>query len=44
MVKDAEIAEILASDYSLEETCRRLIEKANARGGLDNITVILVEI
>lgn len=44
MVKDAEIAEVLASNYSLEDTCHRLIEKANARGGLDNITVILVEI
>lgn len=44
MVRDSEIAEILASQYDPEKTCQRLIDKANARGGLDNITVILIDI
>lgn len=44
MVRDVEIAEVLASQYGLKETCQRLIAKANARGGLDNITVVLIEV
>ncbi len=43
MVPDDEIAEIL-SDGTPEEAVWALIEKANAAGGVDNITVIVVHV
>jgi len=43
MVKDAEIAEILEMPISLEQRAEGLIDAANARGGRDNITVLLVQ-
>ncbi len=44
MLPDESIAAILESvpQRSLEETCDRLVAVANERGGLDNITVVLV--
>ncbi len=42
MLSDREIAAIVRDGSSLDETCRTLIRTANERGGLDNITVILV--
>jgi protein phosphatase len=42
-VTDAEIAE-LASRRSLEQACQELIALANARGGSDNITVVLARV
>jgi serine/threonine protein phosphatase PrpC len=42
MVTDPEIAEILSGDGSLDEKCDQLIDTANAAGGTDNTTVILV--
>src|SRR5215831_7233275 len=33
--------ELVTEDHSLEEACTRLIEKANAAGGNDNVTCIL---
>jgi protein phosphatase len=40
MVKEAQIAEILASSRSLEEAVQTLVADANAAGGRDNITVV----
>ncbi len=41
MVSDAEMEELLASTADLDEACTRLIERANAAGGNDNVTCIL---
>jgi PPM family protein phosphatase len=41
MVSDARIAQILAAEKDLQVACRRLIDEANANGGIDNITVAL---
>jgi serine/threonine protein phosphatase PrpC len=43
MATDAEISEVLAKKQDLDETARTLLALANARGGEDNITVILLE-
>ncbi|HJE86307.1 Stp1/IreP family PP2C-type Ser/Thr phosphatase [Levilactobacillus brevis] len=42
MVTDAEIQQVLLSDHTPAEKCDRLIEMANAAGGLDNITVLII--
>ncbi|MGT2888244.1 Stp1/IreP family PP2C-type Ser/Thr phosphatase [Streptococcus didelphis] len=42
MVSNAEIAEIISKDISLDEKNQALINLANLRGGLDNITIALV--
>jgi PPM family protein phosphatase len=42
MVKDPEIAKILEMPIPLEQRAKGLIDAANARGGRDNITVMLV--
>lgn len=41
MLSDAQIAEILSYNLSLEETTQKLIAEANERGGRDNITVVI---
>lgn len=48
MLSDADIAALLEttlheSDATAAEVCRALVREANARGGEDNITVVLVE-
>ncbi|MGA0572090.1 Stp1/IreP family PP2C-type Ser/Thr phosphatase [Variovorax sp. VNK109] len=43
MVDDAGIAELLVSGASLEELATQLIDKANANGGRDNISVLLAK-
>ena len=40
---EEELADTLASSGSLEEKCQSLIEAARARGGPDNITVVLLQ-
>lgn len=40
-VSDQEIAEIATSTNDLKAACSRLIERANANGGPDNVTVVL---
>ncbi len=40
-VTDEEIAEILTSTHELRAACSRLIERANANGGPDNVTVVM---
>ena len=44
MLSDEEIRSHLVTDESLEDRCAALIEHANARGGVDNITVILLDL
>ncbi len=42
MLSDREIRDRLAGGKSLHETCRALVADANARGGTDNVTVVLL--
>src|SRR5262249_11505186 len=44
MVRDPDIAQTLMMATSLEERAQALVELANARGGRDNITVLLAEV
>ncbi len=44
MLSDQEIHERLVADASLEEICRRMVHDANARGGFDNVTVVLLQV
>jgi serine/threonine protein phosphatase PrpC len=44
MVPDPELASIIAAHDDPQEACRALIERANAAGGVDNITAVLVYI
>lgn len=43
-VTDPDIREITNSTNDLKEACSRLIEKANANGGPDNITVVCAKV
>ncbi|HEL0009787.1 TPA: Stp1/IreP family PP2C-type Ser/Thr phosphatase [Streptococcus equi subsp. zooepidemicus] len=43
MIANEEIVDILCQDISLDEKNQALIDLANQRGGLDNITVALVQ-
>ncbi|KQP12331.1 Stp1/IreP family PP2C-type Ser/Thr phosphatase [Pseudorhodoferax sp. Leaf267] len=43
MVDDASIASIVRAAGSLDDKARQLVDVANARGGRDNITVLLVQ-
>ena len=44
MVDDARLPSILRSSGKPARVCRRLVEKANASGGRDNISVVYVKI
>jgi serine/threonine protein phosphatase PrpC len=44
MLSDADIRDRLGSGRSLHEICRSLVNEANARGGLDNVTVVLLSV
>lgn len=44
MVPDEEIASIVSSEPEQDACCHRLIEAANAAGGEDNITVVVVDV
>ena len=43
MVPEPEIERVLGEGLSPDATCARLIEMANAAGGLDNITAVVVD-
>lgn len=43
MLTDEEIHNLLASRGTLEDLCERLVGRANEKGGVDNITVIVVK-
>jgi len=42
MVKDADLRRILNTDATLEEKAQQLVDMANAHGGRDNISVVLI--
>lgn len=42
MVPEAEIASILQSSANTQDACKLLVDRANAMGGKDNITVVVV--
>lgn len=44
MLADEDIEARLAENGSLESICRDLVDQCNARGGLDNITVVLLAV
>lgn len=44
MVSDADIQQTLVDEPDLAKAVKTLVDKANARGGRDNITVILVQV
>ncbi|HEY8090616.1 MAG TPA: hypothetical protein VIF09_22295, partial [Polyangiaceae bacterium] len=44
MVSDDDIRHIVTGTSDIREACRRLIQKANERGGEDNITAVLIKI
>jgi protein phosphatase len=44
VIPDATIAELLSADGEGEAACRSLIDAANAAGGPDNITVVLLRV
>jgi len=44
MLSDDEISRVLSAGGDPETICRGLIEQANDKGGLDNITAIVVEV
>lgn len=44
MLGDQDIHRILSAEVPIEDTCRRLVEEANARGGFDNVTVLLIRV
>jgi protein phosphatase len=41
MVDDAGIADVLRTETRSDDACRVLVERANANGGKDNVTVVL---
>jgi protein phosphatase len=44
MVSDDDMRAIIHNTGDIREACRRLIQRANDRGGEDNITAILIKI
>jgi serine/threonine protein phosphatase PrpC len=44
MVSDEDIVRIVAGATDIREACRRLIQRANERGGEDNITAVLIQL
>jgi protein phosphatase len=44
MVQDVDIQQILLDEPDLGKAVQKLVERANARGGRDNITVVLVQV
>jgi len=44
MLEDEEIEDVLTGEGTLDRMCRDLVQAANNRGGLDNITVVLIRV
>ena len=44
MVSDGDIQQIVADAQDVRDACRQLIQRANERGGEDNITAVLIRI
>jgi serine/threonine protein phosphatase PrpC len=43
MLSDHDVLQAILQRGTLDETCRRLVDLANERGGNDNITVVLIQ-
>lgn len=44
MLEEKEITDVLSLHLSSEDICNRLIDKANEKGGIDNITAVVVKL
>jgi serine/threonine protein phosphatase PrpC len=44
MLSDEEVVDVLRSARDPEAVCRQLVDMANEKGGLDNITVIVIDV
>jgi serine/threonine protein phosphatase PrpC len=44
MVVEADLQKIVMEASSPQQACQKLVEVANAHGGVDNITVIIIEV
>jgi serine/threonine protein phosphatase PrpC len=44
MVSDDDIRGIVGANTDIRDACRKLIQRANERGGEDNITAVLIKI
>ncbi|GIT66894.1 MAG: protein-serine/threonine phosphatase [Acidobacteriota bacterium] len=44
VLSDEEIATVVTSDLGLQSVCEELVRQANAQGGPDNITVVLIDV
>jgi protein phosphatase len=44
MVTDDRLREVITGEHDLDRAADRMIELANAHGGIDNITVVLARI
>jgi len=43
MLSDHDVLQAILQGGTLDEICRRLVNLANERGGIDNITVVLIQ-
>jgi serine/threonine protein phosphatase PrpC len=43
-VTDAEISSIISKAPSIKQACQALVEAAKAKGGIDNITIVMIKI
>jgi PPM family protein phosphatase len=43
-VQDREILEVVSTVPNAQDACRQLIDLANSRGGIDNITVVILQL
>lgn len=44
MISNEDIANVLAEDSNIDVKCEKLVHMANEAGGLDNITVLIIEV
>jgi protein phosphatase len=43
MLSDHDVLQAILEGGTVDEICRRLVNLANERGGVDNITVVLIQ-
>ena len=44
VLNDSEIGDIMAAHHDLQEGCDELVNQANAAGGPDNVTTLLLQV
>jgi protein phosphatase len=44
MLSDEEIHDLAGEEPTPQDLCRKLVDTANERGGVDNITVVVVKL